>query len=276
MKISTKDIAAGLIAFTCLAGGHVQAQTIDLKAASYGSDTVAAGTAPNTGVTSTLGTFTVNQIYVNSTATYTYNFITDASGVSNYIYFPTPAGTTDPFVANATYSGVQVTSAPFGTPNNLELTIPAGTTVPAPTATGLVGIFTAVTEGSLTTTSVLTDNYTIRTATVPNDIEPVQFTFTPNAAQTVTPVTGNYTGTDASNGDVINFYRPTAGLTFATGNTYTIDGYAFAFSTGTEIYDPSIVSSTAAVPEPSSYALTGFAGIGLLLIARGMRRANVS
>ena len=79
----------------------------------------------------------------------------------------------------------------------------------------------------------------------------VQFTFTAPTTQTVAAITGSATITDANNGDKINFYHRTNGLSFVAGTTYTIDGFAFAYSTGTEIYDPSIVG-TAAVPEPSA------------------------
>ncbi len=138
----------------------------------------------------------------------------------------------------------------------MELAIPTGTTVPAPTTTGVTGMYSLVAEGSLTMTSVLTDSYTVATAAAPNDIEAVQFTFTAPATQTVTPITGSATLADANNGDKIDFYRPTNGLNFVSGTTYTINGFAFAYSTGTEIYDPSIVG-TAAVPEPSAWVLMG-------------------
>lgn len=259
----------GLIVLACLQAASVHAQ-VDLKTAVYGSDTAAPGAAPGT-ATSTLGPITVTQIYTNSTSTYTYNFVTDASGVSNYIYYPISATNPDPFTVGGVYTGLSVTSAPFGTPANLELTLPAGTTVPAATATGVTGMYSAVTEGSLTTTSVLTDSYTVPTATTPNDIEAVQFTFTAPTTQTVTAVTGTATITDPNNGDKIDFYRPTNGLSFVAGTTYTIDGFAFAYSTGTEIYDPSIVA-TNAVPEPSTYALCGLGGLALAVLAR--RRRN--
>ena len=259
MKKFTTIVFFGLTISACLVGRDLQAQ-VDLKFATYGTDSPMAGAAPITGTASTLGPVTVTEIYTNTTATYTYNFLSDASGVSNYIYYPISATAPDPLVAGNTYTGLTVTAAPFSP--NLELTLPAGTVAPTATPTNVTGLYSAVAESAVTTTSVLTDNYTVPTSTTPNDIEPVQFTFTPSAAATVTPVTGNYTGTDA-NGDKINFYRPTGGLTFATGNTYTIDGYAFSFSTGTEIYDPAIVA-TVAVPEPSSWFLmvSGLLGLG--------------
>ncbi len=266
-KLGTK-ITFGLIVLACLPSARVRAQ-VDLKAATYGSDAALPGTAPGT-ATSTLGPITVTQIYTNSTSTYTFNFITDASGVSNYIYYPISATNPDPFVVGGVYTGLSLTSAPFGTPANLEMTVPAGT-VPAPTATGVTGMYSAVSEGALTTTSVLSDNYTLATALAPNDIEAVQFTFTAPITQTVTAVTGNVTITDASNGDKINFYRPTNGLSFVAGTNYTIDGFAFGYSTGTEIYDPNIIG-TNAIPEPSTDALLGLGGLAAVFLAR--RRAT--
>jgi hypothetical protein len=261
--------ALGVALFGAGFSERLQAQ-VDLEAATYGSDSPMAGAAPVSGVTSTLGPITVNQIYTNSTSTYTYNFVSDASGVFNYIYIPISGSSPDPLVVGGTYSGLSLTASPFGTPTNLELTV-ASTNSPSalvPTSLGATPAYFSVPEGNLTTTSSISDNFT---TTPPLDIEPVQFTFTASTTTTVTAVTGNATLTDANNGDKINFYRPTLGLAFTAGDTYTIDGFAFAYSTGAEIYDPEMV-----VPEPSGYVLMGAGALALVFVVRRTRSAKLA
>ena len=261
MKKLRITLSLALVGVSFLAAGSLRAQE-DLKALIYGSDTAATGTAPGT-ASGILGAVTVNQVYVGSS--YTYSFVTDASGVSGYIY---NASTTPVFTANTTYTGLDLTSAPYssGTPaaTNLELTIASANTVTTGTANAGSPMFSPVAEGSLTGTSTITANYTTPSTTVPGNLEPVQFTFTPSTSAAATT---SATLTDA-NGDSIVFYRATTPVNFVANQPVTIDGFAFGYKSGVEI-----AYFTAVVPEPSSYVLMGLGGFGLMLFARRSKLA---
>ena len=111
----------GLVVFACLAGGNLQAQ-VDLEFATYGTDSPSAGMAPVASGTQPGRRWVPSRSprFIPTAPRRTpITFVTDASGVSNYVYVPiggANAFATDPFTVGSTYTGLNARPRlPFGT-----------------------------------------------------------------------------------------------------------------------------------------------------------------